>query len=77
FNKLLNSLIMLSYFCQVLILYLRPRAKIYAEVSEILHGEAVRLPIVHSQPLLGKRKNIQGWIPSPLGSESFEDVSKS
>ncbi|MEG4283857.1 ABC transporter substrate-binding protein [Microcoleus sp. A006_D1] len=53
------------------------RGKIYAEVSEILHGEAVRLPIVHSQPLLGKRKNIQGWIPSPLGSESFEDVSKS
>jgi peptide/nickel transport system substrate-binding protein len=53
------------------------RAKIYAEVSEILHDEAVRLPIVHSQPLLGKRKNIQGWIPSPLGSESFEDVSKS
>ena len=52
------------------------RGKIYAEVSEILHGEAVRLPIVHSQPLLGKRKNIQGWIPSPLGSESFEDVSK-
>ncbi|WP_293233578.1 ABC transporter substrate-binding protein [Microcoleus sp. PH2017_05_CCC_O_A] len=53
------------------------RGKIYAEVSEILHGEAVRLPIVHSQPLLGKRKNIKGWIPSPLGSESFEDVSKS
>ncbi|MEG4498211.1 hypothetical protein QUB05_13440 [Microcoleus sp. F10-C6] len=38
--------------------------------------EAVRLPIVHSQPLLGKRKNIQGWIPSPLGSESFEEISK-
>ncbi len=53
------------------------RGKIYAEVNEILHGEAVRLPIVHSQPLLGKRKNIQGWIPSPLGSESFEEVSKS
>jgi peptide/nickel transport system substrate-binding protein len=47
-----------------------------AEVSEILHGEAVRLAIVHSQPLLGKRKNIQGWIPSPLGSESFEEISK-
>lgn len=53
------------------------RAKIYAEVSEILHQEAVRLPIVHSQPLLGKRKNVRGWIPSPLGSESFEEVSKS
>jgi peptide/nickel transport system substrate-binding protein len=47
-----------------------------AEVSDILHGEAVRLAIVHSQPLLGKRKNIQGWIPSPLGSEPFEEISK-
>lgn len=52
------------------------RAKIYAEVDEILHREVVRLPIVHSQPLLAKRKNIEGWIPSPLGSESFEAVSK-
>ena len=52
------------------------RAKIYGEVSQILHEEAVRLPIVHSQPLLGKRKNIGGWIPSPLGSESFEEISK-
>lgn len=52
------------------------RGKIYAEVSDILHGEALRLPIVHSQPLLGKRKNVKGWIPSPLGSESFEEISK-
>lgn len=52
------------------------RAKIYGEVSQILHEEAVRLPIVHSQPLLGKRKDVRGWIPSPLGSESFENVSK-
>ncbi|MCU0540800.1 MAG: ABC transporter substrate-binding protein [Oscillatoriaceae cyanobacterium Prado104] len=52
------------------------RAKIYQEVSQILHEEAVRLPIVHSQPLLGKRKNLGGWIPSPLGSESFEEISK-
>ncbi|MCL1463158.1 ABC transporter substrate-binding protein [Argonema galeatum] len=52
------------------------RAKIYAEVDEILHNEAVRLPIVHSQPLLAKRKNIEGWIPSPLGSESFEQIEK-
>jgi len=47
-----------------------------AEVSEILHGETLRLLSVHSQPLLEKRKNIQGWIPSPLGSESFEKISK-
>ncbi|MBD2181363.1 ABC transporter substrate-binding protein [Planktothrix sp. FACHB-1355] len=52
------------------------RGKIYAEVDEILHQEAVRLPIVHSQPLLARRKNIQGWVPSPLGSESFETITK-
>lgn len=52
------------------------RAKIYGEVDEILHREVVRLPIVHSQPLLAKRKNVEGWVPSPLGSESFEGISK-
>lgn len=53
------------------------RAEIYAEVDEILAEEVVRLPIVHSQPLLAKRSNIDGWAPSPLGSESFEAVTKS
>ena len=52
------------------------RVKIYAQVDEILFKEAVRLPIVHSQPLLAKRKNVSGWIPSPLGSEPFEEVNK-
>lgn len=52
------------------------RAKIYAQVDDILHQEAVRLPIVHSQPLLAKRKNIEGWIPSPLGSENFTRIEK-
>jgi peptide/nickel transport system substrate-binding protein len=52
------------------------RAKIYAQVDETLHQEAVRLPIVHSQPLLAKRKNVQGWLPSPLGSENFAGIQK-
>ena len=52
------------------------RAKIYAEVDQILFEQAVRIPIVHSQPLLGKRTNVQGWEPSPLGSEPFEAVEK-
>ena len=52
------------------------RAKIYQAVDEILYKEAVRLPIVHSQPLLAKRKSVTGWTPSPLGSESLEEVSK-
>lgn len=52
------------------------RGKVYAEVDQILHREVLRLPIVHSQPLLAKRKNIDGWVPSPLGSEPFEGISK-
>jgi peptide/nickel transport system substrate-binding protein len=53
------------------------RAKIYKQVDEILYKEAVRLPIVHSQPLLAKRKNVTGWTPSPLGSEPLDEVTKS
>ncbi|HBB34986.1 MAG TPA: ABC transporter substrate-binding protein [Cyanobacteria bacterium UBA8803] len=53
------------------------RTKIYGRVDEILYQEAVRLPMVHSQPLLAKRKNLTGWTPSPLGSESLATVSKS
>lgn len=52
------------------------RAKIYAEVDEILYKEALRLPIVHSQPLLAQRKAIAGWQTSPLGSEPFKAISK-
>lgn len=53
------------------------RGKMYAEVDKILFEEAVRIPIVHSEPLLAQRQNVSGWAPSPLGSESFEKVSKS
>jgi peptide/nickel transport system substrate-binding protein len=52
------------------------RIKIYQQVDELLYKEAVRLPIVHAQPLLAKRKNVTGWTPSPLGSETLEEVSK-
>jgi peptide/nickel transport system substrate-binding protein len=52
------------------------RAQIYAEVDQILHREVLRLPIVHSQPLLARRKNLEGWVPSPLGSEPFEGIIK-
>jgi peptide/nickel transport system substrate-binding protein len=53
------------------------RATIYKQVDEILYQEVVRIPIVHSQPLLAKRKKVSGWTPSPLGSEPFDAVTKS
>ena len=52
------------------------RAKLYAEVDEIVHREAVRLSIVHSDPVLVQRKSVSGWVPSPLGTEPFDAVAK-
>lgn len=52
------------------------RAKIYAELDQLINAEAVRLPIVHSQPLLAQRQNLNGWTPSPLSTESFEAIAK-
>ncbi|HEY9633084.1 MAG TPA: ABC transporter substrate-binding protein [Coleofasciculaceae cyanobacterium] len=53
------------------------RSKIYQQIDELLFTEAVRLPIVHTQPLLAKRKNVSGWTPSPLSSEPLDEVTKS
>lgn len=53
------------------------RIKIYQQVDEILSKEVVRIPIVHSKPLLAKRKTVKGWTPSPLGTEQFGEVTKS
>lgn len=52
------------------------RGRIYAKVGELLHAEALRLPIVHSEPLLAKRKTVEGWIPSPFSAEPFETIQK-
>jgi peptide/nickel transport system substrate-binding protein len=55
---------------------LEERKKLYQQADELTFNLALRIPIVHSQPLLGKRKNVTGWVPSPLGSESFETIEK-
>ena len=52
------------------------RAKLYAELDDILFKEVLRIPIVHSQPLLAQRINVEGWTPSPFGSEPFDQVEK-
>lgn len=53
------------------------RVELYAQAEKILFDAALRIPVVHSEPLNAQRANISGWQPSPLGSESFEAVSKS
>lgn len=44
------------------------KAAVYQQVSEILYNDLVKMPIVHSRPLQAKRANLEGWVPSPLGS---------
>ncbi|WAL60433.1 ABC transporter substrate-binding protein [Thermocoleostomius sinensis] len=53
------------------------RVELYQQAEKIIHDEAVRIPVVHSEPLNAQRSNISDWVPSPLGSESFETVTKS
>ncbi len=53
------------------------RKDLYQQADALLFKEALRIPIVHSQPLLAQRSNITGWEPSPLGSETFADIKKS
>ena len=55
---------------------LTERQKIYGEIDEILFQEVVRLPVVHSQPMLAQRVGLQNWAPSPLGAEPLARVSK-
>ncbi len=48
----------------------------YRTADEQTFALALKIPIVHSQPLGAQRTNISGWTPSPLGSESFEAIVK-
>lgn len=47
----------------------------YAKIHEITYKARYRLPIVHSQPLSAAQNYVKGWIPSPLGNESFATIS--
>ena len=55
---------------------LKERQSLYQEVDELLFNEALRIPIVHSQPLMATQSSLKGWQPSPLGVENFADVEK-
>ncbi|MBE7379798.1 MAG: ABC transporter substrate-binding protein [Leptolyngbya sp. SIO1E4] len=52
------------------------REALYQQIDTLLFEEALRIPIVHSQPLLAKRTGVEGWVPSPLANEDFTEVEK-
>ncbi len=52
------------------------RETLYQQVDALIFEEALRIPIVHSQPLLAKRTDLAGWEPSPFSSEPFSGIEK-
>lgn len=52
------------------------REDLYKQADALIFKAALRIPIVHSQPLLAQRASVKGWTPSPLGSEAFTTVEK-
>ncbi|MEM8505524.1 MAG: ABC transporter substrate-binding protein [Cyanobacteria bacterium P01_D01_bin.1] len=52
------------------------REDLYKQVDALIFEEALRVPIVHSQPLLAKRTSLDGWEPSPFSSEPFSGIEK-
>ena len=53
------------------------REAVYQQADELIFEEALRIPIVHSQPLLAQRTGVTGWVPSPFSTEPFTTVEKS
>lgn len=51
------------------------KAKVYAQLHELTYNAAYRVPMVHSQPLCSARTYVKGWVPSPLGSEAYNNIS--
>ncbi|NJK45605.1 MAG: ABC transporter substrate-binding protein, partial [Pleurocapsa sp. SU_196_0] len=51
------------------------KGEIYGQVAEILFNDIVKMPIVHSRPLLAQRTALEGWVPGPLGSEPLSEVT--
>jgi peptide/nickel transport system substrate-binding protein len=51
------------------------KAEVYGQVADILFEDIVKIPIVHSNPLLAKRAGLEGWIPGPIGGEVLDTVT--
>jgi len=50
------------------------RTKIYDEMQVIQHGDAPILPLAHSVVYMPMRRNVTGYVMSPLGTHEFSHV---
>ena len=52
----------------------RERAGLYRQAERILHDDAARLFIAHSETPLALARRVAGYVPNPTGAESFATV---
>ena len=52
------------------------RVNIYREVAQAVQGDLPRVPLAYPVGLAGARRGVQGYVPSPLGSESLAGTSR-
>ncbi|UII56653.1 ABC transporter substrate-binding protein [Cytobacillus spongiae] len=50
------------------------REKLYKQAQELIHEDAPWIPLVHSQPALAGKANINGFLPHPTGSDLLANV---
>lgn len=53
------------------------REQIYKDVAKIVYDECPRLPIAHTTPPLLFRKNVNGYVANPTGTEFYSTVTVS
>lgn len=51
------------------------RTKLYEDAQVIIHEDAPWIPLVHSTPPIVGKKNIEGYVPHPTGSDKFTKVN--
>jgi peptide/nickel transport system substrate-binding protein len=50
-------------------------AKLFSQAGGLIAQDAARIPIVHAPPVYAAKKALEGWKPSPFGSEPWKDLT--
>lgn len=51
------------------------REELYKQAQVLIKADAPWVPLVHSTPLLAAKSNLDGYTPSPTGSEAYDTIS--
>lgn len=50
------------------------RKSLYRKLLEIVDEDVPSIPLVHTMPVIGARRNVKGYIPGLTGEDSFEQL---